>query len=342
MQSNGCGSRVEPNPTKANIQFFAGKALRLATLLVAVALLSFALIELSPIDPVTAYVGTSTKVSAEQRAEIAEHWGLYDPPEDRFFTWAKNMAQGDWGDSNIYRRPVLEVIGDKFVASLALMASAWLLSGIIGYVLGVAAGLKTGSLFDKAVNAYCHVLISTPTFWLGILFISLFAVKLGWLPVGLSVPIGVLASEVSFVDRIAHMILPTLTLAVIGIAPMCLHTREKTIEVMDSDYVLFARARGESTASIVEHHVIRNVSLPAITLQFLSFSELFGGAVFVEQVFSYPGLGNATVQAGLKGDVPLLMGIAIFSLLFVFTGNTTADVLYRILDPRISNEVKAS
>ena len=104
---------------------------------------------------------------------------------------------------------------------------------------------------------------------------------------------------------------------------------------MESDYILFAKARGESQISIIFNHVLKNISLPAITLQFLSFSELFGGTIFVEQVFSYPGLGQATVSAGLKGDLPLLMGIAIISLVFVYSGNIIADLLYRVIDPRI-------
>lgn len=315
--------------------FTIKKIIKLVTLLVAICVITFVLMELSPIDPVTAYVGASTKVGAEQRALIAEQWGLNEPPLQRFIAWFTSMLSGDWGTSLIYRRPVTELIGQKFIASLALMSIAWVLSGIVGFLMGIIAGVKEGKLADKIIRGYCHILISTPTFWLGILFVMVFAVWLGWFPIALSVPIGSLASDVSFADKISHIILPALTLSIIGIANICLHTREKVVEIMASDYVLFAKARGESKRSIVINHVIKNVSLPAITLQFLSFSELFGGAVFVEQVFSYPGLGLATVQAGLKGDVPLLMGITIISLIFVFTGNTIADLLYRQIDPRI-------
>lgn len=316
-------------------RFLTKKVLKLITLLVALCIITFVLMELSPIDPVTAYVGASTKVSAEQRALIAEHWGLNQPPMVRFWSWFKSIISGDWGTSMIYRRPVLEVIGQKFTASLALMAISWILSGIIGFILGIVAGVKEGKLVDKLIRGYCYILMSTPTFWLGILFIIVFAVKLGWFPVALSVPIGVVASEVSLMQKIHHVILPALTLSVVSIASICMYTREKVVEVMKSDYVLFAKARGENTTQIVFHHVLKNVSLPAITLQFLSFSELFGGTIFVEQVFSYPGLGQATVSAGLKGDLPLLMGIVIISLVFVYTGNIIADLLYRVVDPRI-------
>ena len=316
-------------------EFLTKKVLKLITLLVALCIITFVLMELSPIDPVTAYVGASTKVSAEQRQLIAEHWGLNQPPIIRFWSWFNSIISGDWGTSMIYRRPVLEVIGQKFMSSIWLMGISWILSGIIGFILGIIAGIKEGKLIDKIIRGYCYIIMSTPTFWLGILFIILFSVKLGWFPVALSVPIGVLSENVGFAERMQHIILPALTLSIISISSICMNTRQKVIEIMESDYILFAKARGESQISIIFNHVLKNVSLPAITLQFLSFSELFGGTIFVEQVFSYPGLGQATVSAGLKGDLPLLMGIAIISLVFVYSGNIIADLLYRVIDPRI-------
>jgi peptide/nickel transport system permease protein len=162
-----------------------------------------------------------------------------------------------------------------------------------------------------------------------------FAVWLGWFPVGLGVPAGVLAHEVTLSDRLYHLLLPALTLGITGVAGVALHTRQKLIEVLQSDYVLFAKARGESNLQLLRRHGLRNIALPAITLQFASFSELFGGSVLAEQVFSYPGLGQAAVQAGLRGDVPLLLGVVIFSALFVFAGNLTAELLYRLIDPRL-------
>lgn len=311
------------------------KLARLASLLIALCIITFALMENSPIDPVTAYVGADTKVSLEQRENIAEHWGLNKPPVEKFMSWFKSMIKGDWGTSMIYRRAVVDVIGERFIASLALMLLAWVISGLLGFIMGIISGINEGKFIDKVIRSYCYVLISTPTFWLGILFIMIFAVKLKWFPVGLGVPIGVLSEEVTFKSMISHLVLPALTLSIIGVANICLHTREKVIEILESDYILFAKARGESKKSIVFNHVIKNVSLPAITLQFLSFSELFAGAVFAEQVFSYPGLGQATVPAGLKGDLPLLMGIVIISLVFVYTGNLIADILYKVIDPRI-------
>ena len=131
------------------------------------------------------------------------------------------------------------------------------------------------------------------------------------------------------------MVLPVLTLSLTGISSIAMHTREKLAEVMESDYVLFARARGESEWSILLRHGVRNVALPALTLQFAAISEIFGGSVLVEQVFSYPGLGQAAVTAGLGSDVPLLMGITVITAALVFGGNTAANLLYGLIDPRM-------
>ncbi|MBR1899949.1 MAG: ABC transporter permease [Lachnospiraceae bacterium] len=316
-------------------KFILRRAVRLATLLIFLCILTFTLLELSPIDPVTAYVGADPSIGAEQRELIAQHWGLDKPPVERFFAWFSSIARGDWGTSMIYRRPVLEVIGTRFLTSLALMMTAWVLSGLFGFWLGIAAGTHEGKPVDRLIRLIANILNSTPAFWIGMLLIMVFSVALGWFPAALSVPIGVAQAEVTFSERISHLILPALALSITGIPGICLHTREKTCEVMHSDYVLFARARGESRGSIVRRHVCRNALLPALTLQFLSFSELFGGSVFVEQVFSYPGMGQAAVQAGLKGDAPLLMGIVIISMVFVFSGNLIADLLYRVVDPRM-------
>ena len=163
----------------------------------------------------------------------------------------------------------------------------------------------------------------------------MFSVQLGWFPFGFSVPIGVSAADVTFADALHHLALPALTLSVIGVANIALHTREKTIDVLESDYVRFARARGLSTWGALRHHGLRNLALPALTLQFASISEIFGGSVLVEQVFSYPGLGQAAVTAGLGGDAALLVGIALFSAAFVFTGTLIASTLYGVGDPRM-------
>ncbi len=315
---------------------FTGKyLLRMVTLLIAVSIISFVLVSLSPVDPVQQYVGAVPNVSVEQRAKIAEYWGLNDPPVQRFLAWAGSVLQGDFGVSLLYRRPVLDIIVEKFGTSLALMMTAWIFSGVLGFAIGCVMGMFNGKWLDKILKKICLIMCSIPTFWIGIVFLMVFSVMLGWFPMGMSVPQGVPADEVTLLQRIHHLILPALTLSFLSFANVALHTREKLVDVLESDYVLFAKARGESSWSVLRHHGLRNILLPAVTMQFGSFSELFGGSVLAENVFSYPGLGAAASAAGMASDVPLLLGITLFSALFVFVGNMLANILYGIIDPQI-------
>ena len=313
-------------------QFF-----RMVLLVVVVSIVTFVLMKASPIDPLQANVGQAAlgSMSQEQIEKLQEYWGVNTPPVKQYLEWAKDFIKGDMGVSLLYRQPVTKVIGVKLGNSLFLMIFAWVLSGILGIILGVIAGMNRGKTVDKGIKGYCLVISSTPTFWLALLLLMIFSVWLKLLPIGLSVPIGVEARGVTFADRVRHAILPAVTLSITGVSNIALHTREKMIDIMESDYVLFARSRGETGWKLFWHHGFRNVLLPAITLQFASISEIFGGSVLVEQVFSYPGLGQAAVSAGLGSDMPLLMAITIVSALFVFGGNLIANLLYGVIDPRI-------
>ena len=309
--------------------------LRMVTLLVAISIVSFLLVVKAPIDPLTSYVGANSTISEEAKEEISEYWGLDQPPVERFLTWAGNVLRGDFGESIVYRQPVLSVIQERFRYSLALMLAAWICSGGLGFLLGVVAAVYQGSILDKMIKAICLVFQSSPTFWVGLLALSIFAVNLGWFPIGLAAPMGKLASEVTFWERLYHLALPSMTLGVLGIGKITLYTRQKLLEILGSEFMLYARARGESTWQMVRRHGLKNIAIPAVTVQFASFSELFGGIALAESVFSYPGIGSAATAAGLGGDVPLLLGIAVFSAVFVFVGNLAANILYGFIDPRI-------
>lgn len=319
------------------IGFIARHILKFALLMAAVSVVAFVLVATSPVDPVQANSGQAALVSmsAEKRAQLAAYWGTDLPLWQRYGEWAAAAIQGDMGQSLRYNAPVADVIAWRAGNSLLLMGCAWTLSGVLGFVLGAAAGLHRGGLFDRIVRAYCYVLASTPTFWLGLVALVVFGVALGWFPIGFSVPIGMAAEDVGIGDILYHMALPALVLSFLGVANIALHTREKTVDVMESAFIRFARAQGESAATAFRRHGLRNVALPAITLQFASISEIFGGSVLVEQVFSYPGLGQAAVTAGLGGDAPLLVGIALVSAAVVFGGNLAANILYGVIDPRI-------
>ena len=338
----GCAPAAPGRPRGARrmpaaLRFAAGQLARFALLMVAVSMVTVALVSASPIDPVQANTGQAAllSMSAEKREELAERWGAGEPFAERYAAWASDALRGDLGESLRFNAPVVEVVGERLAGSALLLACAWLLSGAIGFALGVAAGAAQGSLFDRLVRGWCYLLSATPGFWLAMLALMVFSVWLGWFPVGFSVPIGASSASVTLLDRIHHAALPALVLSLTGVANVALHTREKTVDVMASEYMRFAEARGETRRRAVLRHGLRNLALPALTLQFTSVSEIVGGSVLVEQVFSYPGLGQAAVTAGLGGDAPLLVGIALATSAIVFAGNLAANLLYGAVDPRM-------
>jgi peptide/nickel transport system permease protein len=274
-------------------------------------------------------------MSAEKRAALVSYWGQDTPIWQRYWAWLCAAVQGDFGTSLRFNAPVTQVLAQRALNSLALMALAWVISGILGMTLGVVAGVNRGRAVDRAVRAYCFVLASSPTFWIALLVLMVFAVWLGWFPIGFSQPIGKAAADVTLADAAYHMVLPALTLSLVGVANVALHTREKTVDVMASPYMRYAIARGERRSVAVVRHGLRNLALPAVTIQFAQIAEIFGGSVLVEQVFSYPGLGQAAVTAGVGGDAPLLVGVALVSAALVFGGNLVANILYGVIDPRM-------
>lgn len=314
---------------------------RFALLMLAVSFLTFLLVGSSPIDPVQANVGQAAyaAMSPERREQLAERWDADTPVVERYLSWLGDAVQGDLGESLRFNEPVVEVVGERFASSALLLAASWIIAGAVGLVQGIASGALRDSWLDRLVRGYCYVLSATPTFWLALIALMVFAVYLGWFPLGFSVPIGS-TGAVPLATRLYHMVLPALVLSLTGIANVALHTREKTIDVLGSDYVRFARSRGEGLRSIVFRHGLRNLVFPALTLQFSQVSEIVGGSILVEQVFSYPGLGQAAVTAGLGGDAPLLVGIALATAALVFLGNALANLLYGAVDPRLGSHVR--
>lgn len=312
-----------------------GLAFRGCALMLLCSVLIFLLVNVSPFDPVDAFLGYDVTISAERRQEIVAHWGFDRPLWERYFLWLKSVAEGDWGTSSLYDRPVREVVWELFKTSIVLMGAAWVLSGILSFSLGIVAALNRGNWLDKAIKSLSLIMEAMPSFWVGMVLVIVFAVWLGLFPSSLAAPIGMLHEDITLWDRVYHLVLPVMALSINGMGHVVLQTREKMIKSMESDYSLFARARGDTRGTIVLRHNMRNIALPALTLQCASISELWGGAVFVETVFSYPGLGHAAVEAATHSDTPLLAAIAMVSVLFVFLGNLLADFAYTIVDPQI-------
>lgn len=305
-------------------------------LLIFVTFISFLLMDISPIDPVSAFARSrGVGLTPEMRQKLIREWGLDLPFIKRYWIWITHLVRGNLGISNIYGRPVLEIIKRGFKSSIMLMSFAWIIQGLFGLFLGIVAGANENSLRDRSIKLYAIVLASTPQFWVGMLMIIIFSIKLGLFPASMGSPIGMLEKDISIASRLHHMILPGITLALVGISNIALHTRQKVIDVMNSEYVLYAYSRGIKKNRIVNSYALKNMILPGLTIQFTYFSELFSGAVLAENVFNYPGLGSLTVEAGLRGDVPLLLGLVLFSMIFVYVGNRLCDLMYVILDPRM-------
>ena len=273
----------------------------------------------------------------EQIAQLEAEMGLDQPLLVRYGKYMLGVCRLDFGTSWFGGEDIAKLFLGRLPFTLLVAVLSILFAVALGCPLGIGSAIKQYSLMDYGVSFVAMLLTSMPAFWLGLVLLLVFSVKLGWFPVGFSTPIGMLDSEVSGWQRLHHLALPALTLSLMSFSNIALHTRQKMIDVMNSPYILFARARGESGWTLFVRHGLRNTILPALTLQFASFAELFGGSVLAENVFSYPGLGSAVSAAGLNSDVPLLLGITLFSTLFVCVGNMIANLLYGVIDPKMRN-----
>ena len=272
---------------------------RLMGLLLVTAAGTFALLSFSPVDPIRAYIGNDLlHVPPEQYPLIAARWGLDLPLWERFLRWFGQMLQGDFGYSMLYNAPVSQVIGERFATSFALLFSAWLFSGIVGMVLGLTAGRYLNRWPDRLISTLSYVLASLPTFWIGLLLLSLFAVTLNWAPICCAWTPGSNAETATWGDKLRHLILPMLALGMLGVGNIALHTRSRVAEVMNSEFIRYARAQGDKGWPLINFHIVRHALTPAVCLQFASVGELIGGSLLAEKVFAYPGLGRPRLMQG--------------------------------------------
>lgn len=313
--------------------------LRFICLLLVTAFGVFILLSYSPIDPIKAYIGNDLMhVPPEQYPLIAARWGLDQPLWMQFWHWFSQLLQGDMGYSMLYNTPVSQVIADRLAPSLALLLSAWLFSGVMGFGLGLVAGRYLNRWPDKAISTLSYLLASIPVFWVGLLLLSLFAVSLQWAPICCAWPIGLDEQTSTLSQKVHHLVLPVVALGMLGIGNIALHTRSKVAEVMNSEFIHYAKAQGDKGWPMVSFHVVKHAVTPAICLQFASMGELLSGALLAEKVFAYPGLGQATIDAGLRGDIPLLMGIVMLCAVVIFFSNSISDMMLKSVNKGVLRE----
>lgn len=309
------------------------RLLALPLVVIAVAAMTFLLVALSPFDLGHAYTQGGRGLSGAEADEIARVWNLDGPVHEQFLHWLGNLVRGDLGNSRLLGgQPVLEQIGARLAPSAILVGTALAITVIGGLGAGVAAALFRGRTVDRLVRTASHLSTAAPSFWIGLLLLWFFSLRLGWLPPG-----GASDLRAEDVPTVAprHLILPAVTLAATQFGWFAMFVRSRLLEVLRSDHVLFAESLGHGRFRIVARHALPDALLPFLTLVGTHLAELIGGTILVESVFAWPGLGRLTVDAARATDLPLLVGVTLAGSVLIVFGNLLADLSYRIVDPRL-------
>lgn len=300
--------------------------------------LVFFIIHLSPGSPVTKYL--SPQISTDVQNQIIKNFGLDQPILHRYFKWIRNIFRFDFGYSLNNGIPVKNIIKVALVPTLLLSFCSLFWGLIFGTLIGIVAALKKNTFTDRIITSFMMFLYSTPSFWIGLLLLSAFAIKLHLFPS--SQIISIFHNEFTFFqkigDYISHLTLPVITMSLSISALFYKYTRTSMIDVMKSDYILAAKARGISHGKIIFKYALRNALLPNISILGLIIPVMFSGTVTIEVIFSLPGLGRTLVHAALARDYPVILGGSILAFIAVIISNIIADILYVVVDPRIHKE----
>ncbi len=328
-------------------KFIIRRIIILIPVLVGISFLVYMIMLLAPGGPLAAFA-QNPRMTADQKAKIAEAWGLNKSPIEQYWGWFTSMLQGNWGYSFTTRRPVLDEILNRVPATLLLMVTAYILQQTIALPLGAWSALKRYSLTDKIATAFSYIGFSTPTFWLGLVLVYTFGATLRWFPTG-----GITDGReptfnkpeywdwwtrdplAAFGSLVVHLILPVTTLIVVNVAADSRFMRSSMIETINQDYIRTARAKGLSQGQVVLRHALRPALLPVVTNITLTLPVLIGGAIVTETIFSWPGMGRLFIDAVERADYPVMIGIVFILSALILIFNLIADVSYALLDPRI-------
>lgn len=316
-----------------NGALIASRLLQALATLLAVSFLVYVLIGLMPGDPVDLMAAGNPHLTPEGAARLRALYGLDQPLTLRYGRWLLAALKGDLGYSRLYNLPVLDVIGPRFLNTGILLGLSLLLTVGFALPLGVYAARHYRGAADRLINLVCLAGISLPHFWLGILLIVLFAVRLGWLPASASL-------SGSLGDNLRGLVLPVVTLTVSGLAVYVRHLRAAMIEALRADHIRTARAKGCTEAQVTWRHAFRNALAPVVTVFMLDLGTLFSGALTVETVFAFPGMGKLMFEAIMGNDYNLALTGFLILTFFVLLANFAADALYVLLDPRVSFAAK--
>ncbi len=313
-------------------RFALRRTLQSIPLLILVSIVSFAVMQLTPGGPLTAYQH-NPHITAAQIKAIEHDLGLDLPPYLQYFKWLSGIVRGDWGVSLSTGEPVLSMIGDHIGNTLVLLTAAFLISIVLALPLGILAAVRKYSLLDHIFTFGSFVAWSAPVFWVGFMAQLVFSVKLRLLPTA-----GLYTEGVPWTvgDFAKHLVMPALILGLGSIASWSRYLRGSLLETLGQDYVRTAKAKGLAARIVVNRHALRNALIPLVTLVALDVPTFFTGAILVEVVFSWPGMGRLFFDALQARDYILLQAILLISAALIFAGNLLADLIYGLLDPRIS------
>ena len=314
--------------------YFARRLLIAFPVLIGITMAAFFVLSAAPGDPVLARLDPEViaRLTPEQIEARRRELGLDQPIPIRYARWLADVLRGDLGYSVVSGRPIADEVAPRLGPSLLLMAAAAIIAICVGVPFGVASAVNQYGRLDYALSAATILLISTPAFVLALVALYLFGVTLDWLPVGELYTFG---KEDDILDRLAHLTMPALILGLVNAALLMRYTRSAMLEVLASDFVTTARAKGLPGRVVLVRHALRNALIPVITVLAIILPELVAGAVITETVFNWPGLGQLSVKSAADRDPALMMGVILIVGVTTLTASILADLAYSVVDPRI-------
>lgn len=324
---------------KSALRFTVTHLLQALALVLAVVILNFVLVHSAPGDPVETIAGASGGMSDALKTELRAKYGLDRPLPVQLGVYLAQIARGDLGYSYFFNLPVAGLIGDRLPATLLLVLTAVAAAFLLGTTLGVLASRRPNGLLSQAITALSLVGFSAPVFWTGMMLVILLASVLPLFPVaGMRAADASASGPADWLDVLHHLVLPALTLSLVYLAQYSRLARASMLDVLGSDYIRTARAKGLADRVVLYKHALRNAVLPVITLLGLQFGNVVAGAVLVETVFNWPGLGRLAFESVLRRDYPTILGVLLFSSIVVVVMNLLTDFVYRLIDPRIKTQ----
>jgi peptide/nickel transport system permease protein len=320
------------------VQYLLKRLVMMIPLLLGITLITFVVIHIAPGEPVEMQIAMNPKVTAEARERLRKYYGLDKPLYVQYVVWVKKLAMLDFGRSFAPdNRPVIDKVKERIPVTLSLNIISLIIEFGVAIPIGILAAIRRDTLFDKGMTVFVFIGFAVPTFWLALLCMYLFGVKLGWLPISGLHSMGSESFTLIhwFMDLLKHLVLPVSVAAFGSLAGLSRYMRSTMLDVIRQDYITTARAKGLTERAVIFRHALRNALLPVITLLGLSVPGLIGGSVIFETIFSIPGMGQLFYGGVMARDYPLVMGILVIGAGLTLIGNLLADVGYALADPRI-------